>query len=189
MSETDNLESYDSLLPEAAQEFGNSVSGEIEHSNILYICDHVYPFLQLAKPEHNLGDLQPNVVVAKNGWKIIDYGDVLSVAALHDKDNDVGNGTIVKQQFDVAFELMNLVKQRHWRKTGDEEGGEGELKPDTAQILGGTPMMQRFAWFAAQVLGIKLEGFVPTAEDQKWLETLYNKYVAQGKAGKTMKNE
>ena len=184
MSEADDNEIYDDLLPDAALEFNPSSIGEIKHNDIIYICDHVYPFLQVASLEHNLTNAEIDVIEAKNGWKMIDYGEVLCASAPHDKNNSMGGGTIVQQQFDVAFEMMELVKQRHWGKAADEvgsEGGEGELKPVSAQILGGTPMMQRFAWFAAKALGINLDGFAPTEEDQKWLETLYDRYVAQGK--------
>ncbi len=191
MTEPNDNEVYDDLLPDAVLEFSPSFDEAVKHSDIAYICDYIYPYLQIANPQHGLAAAKISIIEAKNDWKIVDYGEILSAAAPHDKTSSLGYGTIVKQQFDVAFEMMELVKQRHWGKIGDEggEGGKGELKPETAQILGGTPMMERFAWFAAKVLGINLDGFTPTAEDQKWLEKLYDKYVAQEKAaGKEILN-
>lgn len=195
MAQPNDNEVYDDLLPDAALEFNPSFDEAVKHSDIAYICDYIYPYLQIASPEHELAATKINIIAAENDWKIVDHGEILSAAAPHDKTSSIGHGTIVKQQFDIAFEMMTLAKQRHWGKTGDEgsgEGGEGELKPETVQILGGTPMMERFAWFAAKVLGINLDGFTPTAEDQKWLEKLYDKYVMKERTAameKAMNNE
>ena len=188
MSEIAGNTIYDDLIPEVVLEFNPATVGEIRHGDIIYLCDQVYPYLQIASPGHELAATKINIIAAGNDWKIVDHGEILSAAAPHDKVGSMGHGTIVKQQFDVAFEMMTLAQKRHWGQAGDE-GGTGELKPETVQILGGTPMMERFAWFAAKVLGINLDGFTPTAEDQKWMEKLYDKYVAQEKtAGKEILN-
>jgi hypothetical protein len=161
---------------------------EIRPGDVRYLCDFVYPSLQLGSPKHDLSKAQLSIIEAKNGWKIMDYGDVLSASALHDKEASSGSGTIIKQQFDVAFAMMELVKKRNWHDGdgGNDGSGEGELKPSEAEILGGTPMMCRFAWLAAEILKIKLNGFTPTAEDQKWLEALYSRHLISESAAAEM---
>ena len=181
MSETETVD-YSDAVPVEALPFGQNFD-EIRPGDINYLCDYVYPYVQIASPAHSLSNVKPNIIEAKNGWKIIDYGDVLNVSALHGKESYAGSGTIVKQQFDVAFEIVELAKQRHWGSGGDGgTDGEGQLRPTVVQILGGTPMMKRFSWFAAETLGIKLEGFKPTPEEHKWLDSLFHRHVvAEGK--------
>ena len=188
---------YSDLIPDEAQGLIESPVEVIKHGDVAYLCDYIYPFLQIARPNHSLDNLELNIINTPNGWKIMDYGEVLSVAALHDKSEVVGHGTIVQQQFDTAFTMMELAKQKGWRSEQyqgekDEDGGSGvgELKPTEVQILDGTPMMRRFAWFAAEVLGMHLvEGFLPTDEDRKWLDKLYSSYVAEGKAAVKMQQK
>jgi len=171
---------YHDLVPESALEFATAATGEVKSSDVAYLCDYVYPFLQIASSDYILADLTPQVITAPNGWRILDYGEILSVAVPHEQ-NIAGHGTIVQQQFDIAFAVIEIAKQKGWGNETGDEGGEGELKPVAAQILGGTPMMRRFAGFAAKILGIKLDGFEPTAEDLKWMEKLYERYMIREK--------
>lgn len=67
-----------------------------------------------------------------------------------------GKGTIVKQAFDTATEMVQIVGER-W---------------PSMQIIAGERVMQWAAWVAAQEHGYKLEGFEPTLKEKEQYERL-----------------
>jgi hypothetical protein len=64
-------------------------------------------------------------------------------------------GSIIKQQADVAYLLVELAKKKGW--TGVE-------------MVAGTKLMQKYAWIAAQLQNVKLNNYSPTAEDRRSLD-------------------
>lgn len=145
----------------------------ITHEDVEYVCNYFYPFLRLANVSGNAGgsSLNPSFILLPNNWVVYDYINSLCTAVPHFYRKDIhgvsqekqekitetgdetgGEGTIVKQQFDAAFEIMNIAKERGWT---------------AVQIIDGTQLIKFYAWIAAQELGISLEGFMPTDAERK----------------------
>jgi hypothetical protein len=140
--------------------------------DVLYLLDQC-PFLQIM----DLG-LAPgaekaplNLVSAKSGWKIHDYGHALSSSpgdlmygqqrkrsktSLRDDDEGgagspaPGAGTLVNQSVITAWEMVELARERGW---------EG------IHFIDGHPLMAWAAWMRAADNGMEMEGYTPTAQD------------------------
>lgn len=116
---------------------------------------------------------EPEFLTAPSGWTIHHYGDAMCTSPgkllfsngyfpFHTKDDDEGGesgtllnpgkGTMIKQAFDSAFEMVRLAKEFGW-------GG--------ILIVDGHPDMQRAAWIEAVRIGIRLEGYYPDIEAEK----------------------
>lgn len=133
--------------------------------DILYLINQC-PFLQIIR----IGDPVPlpnvELITAKTNWVIQHYGDAMSSSPgkllfqggnfhLHSGDDgggdggsiiNPGKGTIQKQAFDTAQEMMALAKKWGW--TG-------------VKIVDGHFIMQWAAWMYAEDEEIHLEGYNP----------------------------
>lgn len=146
------------------------VSG-VSDTDILYIAER-WQFLQVIESGGTIPAFEePQLLTAKSGWTIINYGDAMATSPgkyifrggyfqWTDNPNDTddggivnpGKGTIHKQAFDSACEIIQLAKELGWRGV---------------QIVDGHPNMQRAAWVEACRIGVRMDGFVPDVEAEK----------------------
>jgi hypothetical protein len=145
---------------------------EITSSDIEYL-QLQFPYLQILNIDatfENYNSVQ--FIRAKSGWTIQDLDDGLCTSAgsflfggsdspslenTEKKDPDLiqeyineRKGTIIKQTFDTAQEMVDLVKTR-WK------GG--------IEIISGTTLMKWALWVAAENIKLKVIGFEPTEKD------------------------
>ena len=142
----------------------------ISVEEILYLLDHC-PFLQIVDTKAALEDQKLELVEADSGWVIHNYGDAISSSPggllygggyfrilFGDEEDDEGGsgivnpgkGTIVKQAFDTAVQMVVMAHQKGW---------------SGIQIVDGHPLMQRAAWIKASQLNMTVEDFTPDQHD------------------------
>lgn len=146
---------------------------EVRPSDILYLADQ-WQFLQVVESGGTQKPLEkPQLIEAKSGWTIINYGDAMATSpgkwifrggyfqwTENPDDEDEGGGgivnpkkgTIIKQAFDSAAEIIQLAKELGW---------------NGVQIVDGHPFMQRAAWVEACRIGMRLDGYTPDVEAEK----------------------
>ena len=143
----------------------------VRDSDIVYLMEQ-WQFLQVVESGGHAQPLdEPQILTAKSGWTIINYGDAMATSpgkwifrggyfqwTTNEEDDDDGGivnprkGTIHKQAFDSACEIVQLAKEFEWRGV---------------QIVDGHPNMQRAAWVEACRIGVRLDGYVPDVEAEK----------------------
>lgn len=143
----------------------------VNASDILYIAER-WQFLQVVESGGSKEPFdEPQLITAKSGWTIINYGDAMATSPgkflfgggyfriSSDDDDDEGGGivnpkkgTIFKQAFDSAAEMIQLAKELGW---------------DGVQIVDGHPNMQRAAWVEACRIGVRLDGFIADVDAEK----------------------
>lgn len=144
----------------------------ISVEEILYLLDRC-PFLQIVSMGQALPFEEPQFITAKTGWVIHHYGDAMSSSPgellfgggdfrilLNDDDDDGGDtgivnpgkGTIIRQAFDTAGEMIALAKQLGWAGV---------------KLVDGHPLMMWAAWMQATDEGYPLEGYEPSEKDRK----------------------
>jgi hypothetical protein len=132
-----------------------------------------FPFLKILDikaSKEQLNELpEPKLVRSESGWLMYDYGfciassqgEMLYGHALEGEEDEggeevgvlnPGKGTVVKQAFDTASDMVALGKSNDW---------EG------VYILEGTDLMGWAAWVVSEELGLKTKGFEPTTEEKK----------------------
>lgn len=134
----------------------------------LIVCNADYPYIDQGK--------KPIITQAKNGWPIFNFNNVIyagsnilfaelngkgKLSVKQKEDDEGGNGTIVKQFSDVAYEVMALAKQLGW---------------PMIEIVSGFYPMQRMAWIAASEHNYEVKGFEPSVEDEvvrSWVTKLH----------------
>ena len=144
---------------------------QVSAEDVLYFAER-WQFLQVVETSGTKQHLdKPELIEAKSGWTIINYGDAMATSPgkwifrggyfqFVENEDDEGDGgivnprkgTIIKQAFDSAAELIQLAKEMGW---------------DGVQIVDGHPDMQRAAWVEACRIGVKLDGYVPDVEAEK----------------------
>ena len=129
-----------------------------------------YPFLQIMNTEPDFPiPIVPHFIKVSSGWMVHDYGDAISASPgkdlygagnaeeldikLEEDDSggEGGHGTIVKQAFDTAQDMIALAQRKNW---------------PGVEIIAGTPLMLWAAWMAAADLGLTLQGYEPSQEDK-----------------------
>jgi hypothetical protein len=151
-----------------------NIDRAISPSDIAYIRARC-PYIQILNIDATFEHYSKvHFITAKSGWTIQDLDDGLctsvgpylfggsdspSIENPEDKDADLlrklvntGKGTIIKQTFDTAYEMVELVKSR-WK------GG--------IEIIAGSDLMKWALWVAAEDHKIKLVGFVASEEDKR----------------------
>lgn len=140
---------------------------------------------------------KPDIIKSRSHWDILDFGDVIATSPgrllwgaykadieedskqqgaegaghFHPENSSSaaaqniikGTGTLVQQYVDAAYDVMTLAVEKGW---------------PAAQIIHGFYGMIRAAWIAAQGLQFRLEGFMPTVNDQvvlTWVTQLLDK--------------
>lgn len=146
---------------------------EVRPSDIEWFANH-WQFLQVVESSGIQQPLeQPQLIEAKSGWTIINYGNAMSTSPgkfLYgggysqiflggDESDDEGGGivnpkkgTIFKQAFDSAAEVIRLAKEWGWAGV---------------QIVDGHPSMQRAAWVEACRIGIRMDGYTADVDAEK----------------------
>ncbi len=153
---------------------GDADISDVKNSDILYLAKH-WQFLQVIDSGGNQKPLEkPELITAQSGWTIINYGDAMAtspgkylfgggyfrIRSGDDDDDDEGgsgvvnpfHGTIIKQAFDSATQIIQLAKEFGWKGV---------------QIVDGHPDMQRAAWVEACRIGVKLDGYTPDIAAEK----------------------
>jgi hypothetical protein len=144
----------------------------------------MYPFVQLVntKAEH-FYEGGPQLIKAKTGWTIHDYGDAMSTSlgmilyvggeftiipeteeadkggsgtdsggtggsgsGTGDVTLNPGQGTVINQTVNTAYEMIEMAKGKKW---------------SGVNIIAGTPLMQWAAWMASLDSNLRVEGFTP----------------------------
>jgi len=159
------------------EEIFSSVTPE----NIAYLLNFLFPFIQIVSTSAAFaGEAGLRFITAKSGWIIHDYGEAMSTSlgnflykgsdyyalTLPQKESEASeggeaggsgtselkpNGTLVKQAYDTAFEMVELVHQKGW---------------PGIQIVAGTPTMEWAVWVAAEEKKMKVVGFTPDKKAQ-----------------------
>lgn len=144
---------------------------QVRESDILYLAER-WPFLQVVESGGHAEALpEPQILTAKSGWNILNFGDAMATSPgkwifrggyfqwteNQDDDGDggivnPGKGTIHKQAFDSACEVIQLAKEFGWRGV---------------EIIDGHPNMQRAAWVEACRIGVRLDGYQPDMAAEK----------------------
>lgn len=146
-------------------------TGSVRASDVLYLLEQ-WQFLQVVESGGQIPPREtPEIRTAKSGWQIIHFGDAMATSPgkwifrggyfqwteNEDDEGDGGivnpkKGTIHKQSFDTACELIQLAQEFNWRGV---------------QIVDGHPHMQRAAWIEACRIGVRLDGYTPDIEAEK----------------------
>ena len=139
---------------------------DVRASDIVWLAKH-WQFLQVVESSGNQASLaEPEQIIAASGWTILNYGNAMSTSpgkfifgfGSRDEDDDgsggvnPGKGTIIKQAFDSACEIIQLAKKAGWAGV---------------QIIDGHPNMQEAAWVEACRIGVKLDGYTPDVDAEK----------------------
>jgi hypothetical protein len=152
-----------------------AMARRIEPDDVRYLLSR-YPFLDICNAQATMPEVSvpAEMITALSQWKIHDRGDRLTTGPgrliygayhpLKEEEEEGGSegtelvmpdGTLSKQQFDTAVELILLAQQR-W--------------PAVA-IVDGYYAMQRAAWMAAESLGIAIN-FQPNSDDLRIFEKI-----------------
>lgn len=140
----------------------------ITHDDVLLYLER-HPYLQLLNLDPTFDDFEEvKLIKTSAGWSIQDFGDALSASQgdrLYDSFSPItlfaegspeegegdlggsdlipGSGTVIKQAFDTAISMVEMIKDR-W--TG-------------VHIVGGSELMKWAAWVEASELGMDVYGF------------------------------
>ncbi|MBU0744915.1 MAG: hypothetical protein KKE11_06070 [Gammaproteobacteria bacterium] len=148
----------------------------VKNSDVEYLCNYLYPFLQLVNSSAIFTDETPiKFITSAAGWIIHDYGEAVSVSAPHDinanqgQDEESGlsykNGGGVMGQIATSYELANLIATKGW---------------NDAELIAGTPLMKRFIWIDSKRYGFELHGYTPEAGDERCFERLHKQAQENG---------
>jgi hypothetical protein len=158
------------LWNDIKQSIANVFERDMTPQEFYYLLS-CYPYLTVCNAEYPYVDqgVKPTVTYAKNGWPILNFKTVIyagsnalfaelrgkgkreTAAEGKKEDDEGGNGTIVKQFSDVAYEVMTLAHQLGW---------------PTIEIISGFYPMQRMAWIAGLESNYSVTGFEPSIEDE-----------------------
>ncbi len=144
---------------------------QVRDSDILYLAKQ-WQFLQIVELSGERPHLEkPELIEAKSGWTIINYNDAMATSPgkyifrggyyqWTDNADDEGDGgivnpkhgTIVKQAFDSAIEMIQLAKEWGWAGV---------------MIVDGHPDMQRALWVEGCRIGIRVDGYQADMQAEK----------------------
>lgn len=127
---------------------------KISAAEIIYLLDR-WPFLQIVFD--TAAEKQTvHSITANSGWTILDYDIALCSSpgqlGFSESTNEKINpkhGTMVKQAFDTATQMVEIAAKRGAKVIHVE----------------GHPIMLRAAWIKAESLGLQVVGFEPSKED------------------------
>lgn len=174
MSEKENENDFEQAIQDASEKLHVDIDilREITPEEIRYLLDHC-PFLQIVGPDMALEKQPVKLVQSESGWDIHDYGDAMSSSPgrflfgggnfriyLKGEEDEggggdiinPGKGTVVNQAWVTANEMIAMAAERGWR---------------FLTIVDGHPIMKRAAWIKAIELGITVDGFEPTIDDER----------------------
>lgn len=171
---------------ESGLEYDLSVTDE---DILLYLNRH--PYLQILNLDPTFEEFDSvKLTQSKCGWPIQDFGDALSssqgekmfdgigaITLFADDEDDgagasdltPGDGTVVKQAFDTAVEMVEMIKER-W---------------SGLHIVAGAEVMKWAAWVVANDLGMEVYGYEPSKEAEARAQRL-KRYEMQKSSAKQM---
>lgn len=142
---------------------------EVRPSDIAWLAEH-WQFLQVIESggEKKPFD-KPQFIEAQSGWTIINYGDAMCTSpgkylfgsgyfrtsTGDDEGGGIVNpkkGTIFKQAFDSAAEIIRLAQEFGWAGV---------------QIVDGHPSMQRAAWVESCRIGVRMDGYTADMDAER----------------------
>jgi hypothetical protein len=145
----------DKNIEDAAKKFNLDVNylRSISPQEILYLVDHC-PFLQIVCADPKMPGHSAEILTATTGWKIHFYGDAMSSSPGHLLFNSDGGGkgTLTKQAWDTATEMVEIAKNHGW---------------SSINLADAHPLMARALWISAEKMNIPLTGFTPTEHDKQ----------------------
>ena len=153
---------------------------DVNLNDIIYLSER-WQFLEIKPAGENLPapPEKPELIEIKSGWTVVKKknkrgetvmatspgrfifrGGYFQILWDEEEDDDEGgggvvnggHGTIIKQAFDSAAEMMRLAQAFGW---------------EAVQIIDGHPRMQRAAWMEACRIGVKLRGYGPSMEAER----------------------
>lgn len=156
---------------------------QVRDSDILYLAKQ-WQFLQLVELSGVRDHLEtPELIEAKSGWTIINYNDAMATSpgkyifrggyyqwtTNEDDEGDGGivnpnKGTIIKQAFDSAVEMIQLAKEWGWAGV---------------MIVDGHPDMQRAAWVEGCRIGVRVNGYQADMEAEKQRRRIVSQSIAE----------
>ena len=129
---------------------------EVSETDIDYVCNYKYPFLQLINANAVFYEEFPlKFVTASTGWVIHDYGEAISIAAPHELAQASASNII--NQAKTVEEVAKLIVAKEWSEV---------------ELVGGTTMLQRLIWVESKKCNFALLGYTPSASDEKCYERL-----------------
>ena len=120
-------------------------------------------YIQVINSEAVLsGMAEPVLINTEDGWTIHDYGEAMSVSPgnllfEHAQETafaptEHGKGTLVKQAFDVAHQMVTLAMEKKW---------------SGIEVISGVRLMEWAVWMAAEDRQFKVLGFEPNKEEKE----------------------
>lgn len=168
---SDSEKAYDDEINEVARKLhiDPDWARKITPEDIQYLLDHC-PFLQMVNPDVEPESRSVELIPADSGWIIHHYGDAMSSSPgellygdyqpgkynlQDDEEGDGGKGrrgrgTIVRQAFETAMQMVELAQKFGWKNI---------------MIVDGHRIMKRAAWMMAESLGMGVKGFQPNKHD------------------------
>jgi hypothetical protein len=151
-------------------------SGDFTAEEIAALLNRM-PYLQICNGDIEVEyDQEIAFVRSKSGWLVHDYWHALSASPgehlfntdMIDEDDETGAGrsgigmppgvgTIVKQAFDTAEQMVSLAKKRGWKGV---------------YLVDGHRKMKWAAWVAAQAAGLEVYNFEPSEKERDRLARL-----------------
>ena len=142
--------------------------GQVTDEDLLYLAKR-WQFLQVVELSGSAAGLdEVEIIKAPSGWNIQYYGDAMATSPgrliywdgdfrIESDDSDGGStnlgvGTLIKQAFDTATEMVRIAQEREW-------GG--------MIVVDGHPDMMRAAWIEAVRIGVRLDGYTPSVADER----------------------
>lgn len=172
LDQTKETQDIEQLVQQASDKLHIDIdwARSIKPEELRYLLDRC-PFLQIVNTEITLQEKETQFHDAKSGWIIHDYGDALSSSlgqylisggdfqiyfgpektSKETKIINPGKGTLHKQAWDTAVQMIEIAREQGWRGI---------------RIIDGHPLMKRAAWITVSEMGLMIEDFEPSEHDE-----------------------
>ena len=134
----------------------------ITSENIEYLLN-LYPYIQIISTTAVFAEpVDVKFITIENGWTVQDYEEAMCVSigknlymggeyhSLYDNKSEEKHGTVTWQAINAAIKMAEMAQEKGW---------------PGINIIDGTPIMCFTIWQAATSLGMTVEGFTPSKED------------------------
>jgi hypothetical protein len=143
-------------------------------TDIAYICNYIYPFIQLVNSAGNFEGGVVHFYQSRAGWTIHDYGDAISTSAPHildakaaeeggDEGGKSGSGT--NDQAITIEDIARLIIDKGWA---------------SVEIVAGSELMQKLLWVESKRYGFNLNGYDPSDNDKRCYDRLAERARTMG---------
>ena len=136
-----------------SQDIVSTINAKISHAEVDYLCNYIYPFLQLVNPNAVFSDeIEIDFINTSNGWIIHNYGEAISCSIPHElEDGTTPKVMTLADQRIVASEIADIVAKKGW------EGSE---------LIEGTRIMKSLFWIESKRYDLDFSGYTPTDEEK-----------------------